>query len=139
MSDHGKTLYGWTMAQFDSASTAKLFGAPIATSFRSSAAQVAALHANQTTIRIVAAVLVVIMIVTTFMTSRQMILKTGWSEDPQQRRIQQLMLFGVPVSLLFSGFYFPIGVVIYWVTTNAFSLGQQYWVLRKFPPSNANW
>jgi len=137
MSDHGKTLYGWTMAQFDSASTAKLFGAPIATSFRSSAAQVAALHANQTTIRIVAAVLVVIMIVTTFMTSRQMILKTGWSEDPQQRRIQQLMLFGVPVSLLFSGFYFPIGVVIYWVTTNAFSLGQQYWVLRKFPPPNA--
>jgi YidC/Oxa1 family membrane protein insertase len=25
-------------------------------------------------------------------------------------------------------------VVIYWVTTNLFSLGQQFWVLRKYPP-----
>ena len=29
---------------------------------------------------------------------------------------------------------FPIGAVIYYVTTNLFSLGQQFYVLRKFPP-----
>ena len=52
------------------------------------------------------------------MTSRQMILKTGWSQDPQQRMIQKLMLYGIPFSLLLSGWYFPIGVVIYWVTQN---------------------
>ena len=137
MSEHGQTLYGWTIGQFQSASTAKLFGAPIAASFRSSAEQLAALHANGTAVKIVAGVLVAMMIASTFLTSRQMILKTGWSEDPQQKMIQRLMLYGVPVSLLFSGFYFPIGVVIYWTTTNVFSLGQQYWVLRKYPPPNA--
>jgi YidC/Oxa1 family membrane protein insertase len=74
------------------------------------------------------------MITTTFLTSRQMILKTGWSEDPQQKMIQRLMLYGVPFSLLISGGIFPIGVVIYWVTQNVVSLGQQMWVLRKYPP-----
>src|SRR4029453_15308153 len=48
--------------------------------------------------------------------------------------IQKLMLYGIPFSLLISGGLFPIGVVIYWVTTNLFSLGQQFWVLRKYPP-----
>jgi YidC/Oxa1 family membrane protein insertase len=48
--------------------------------------------------------------------------------------IQRLMLYGIPASLLVSGALFPIGVVIYWVTNNLFTLGQQQWVLRKFPP-----
>src|SRR5205085_4899313 len=91
-------------------------------------------HAIGTTVKVVAAILVAIMIITTYLTSRQMILKTGWAEDPQQKMMQRLMLYGIPVSLLISGTVFPIGVVIYWVTTNVFSLGQQFWVLRKYPP-----
>jgi len=129
-----KTLYGWTVDQFNSAAHAKLFDAPIPAKFGSSAAELLRLDASGTTVKIVAGVLVAIMILTTFMTSRQMILKTGWSEDPQQRMIQRLMLYGVPFSLLISGSIFPIGVVIYWVTQNLFSLGQQFWVLRKYPP-----
>jgi YidC/Oxa1 family membrane protein insertase len=129
-----KTLYGWTASLFDSASHAKLFGAPIAASFRSPAKDLALLHADGTTVKVVAAILVATMIVTTYLTSRQMILKTGWSEDRQQKLMQQLMLYGIPFSLLISGTLFPIGVVIYWVTTNLFSLGQQFWVLRKYPP-----
>jgi YidC/Oxa1 family membrane protein insertase len=132
-----KTIYGWTVGLFNDASHAKLFGAPIAASFKSPATDLANMHANGTTVKIVAAVLVAIMIITTYLTSRQMILKTGWAEDPQQRMIQRLMLYGIPVSLLISGTVFPIGVVIYWVTTNLFSLGQQFWVLRKYPPPQA--
>ncbi len=129
-----KTLYGWSAEQFDSASAAKLFGSPIAAHFSSSSAELNKLGAERLTVQIVAGLLVAIMIVTTYLTSRQMILKTGWSEDPQQRMIQKLMLYGIPFSLLISGGLFPIGVVIYWVTTNLFSLGQQFWVLRKYPP-----
>jgi YidC/Oxa1 family membrane protein insertase len=106
------TLYGWTEAQFRSAS----------------------MNANGTTVKIIAGVLVLIMMATTYLTSRQMILKTGWAEDPQQKMIQRLMLYGIPLSLLVSGALFPIGVIIYWVTNNLFTLGQQQWVLRKFPP-----
>jgi YidC/Oxa1 family membrane protein insertase len=136
-SEHSRTLYGWTLTQFQSASQAKLFGAPIAASFKSKAADLALLHANGTTVKVVAAILIATMIATTFLTSRQMILKTGWAEDPQQKMVQRLMLYGVPFSLLISGSLFPIGVVIYWVTQNVFSLGQQMWVLRKYPPPNA--
>jgi YidC/Oxa1 family membrane protein insertase len=133
MPEHMKTLYGWTVTQFDSASSATLFGAPIAASFNSSTPT-----ANDTTVKIVAAVLIATMIGMTFLTSRQMILKTGWAEDPQQKMVQRLMLYGIPFSLLISGLIFPIGVIIYWVTTNLFTLGQQMWVLRTYPPLNAN-
>src|SRR2546421_1734182 len=64
MSDHGKTLYGWTVGQFNAASTAKLFGAPIASSFHSSAADLARFGASATTVKLVAACLVATMIVT---------------------------------------------------------------------------
>jgi YidC/Oxa1 family membrane protein insertase len=130
----GKTLYGWTVEQFESATHAALFTAPLPSKFGSSVAELDALNANGTTVKIIAGILVLNMMATTYLTSRQMILKTGWAEDPQQKMIQRLMLYGIPLSLLVSGALFPIGVVIYWVTNNLFSLAQQQWVLRKFPP-----
>jgi YidC/Oxa1 family membrane protein insertase len=132
--NQGKTLYGWTVEQFNSASNAKLFTAPISGKFGSTPAELAELGANSTTVKIIAGVLVLVMMGTTYLTSRQMILKTGWAEDPQQKMIQRLMLYGIPLSLLVSGSIFPIGVIIYWVTNNLFTLGQQQWVLRKYPP-----
>ncbi|MBX6748862.1 MAG: membrane protein insertase YidC, partial [Micromonosporaceae bacterium] len=130
-----KTLYGWTVQLFDSATSAHLFNAPIPASFANDPAHIQALGgAHPAAAKVVAAVLVLIMMFTTFMSSRQMILKTGWQVEPQQRMIQRLMLYGIPLSLLLSGWAFPIGVIIYWVTQNLISLGQQQWVLRKYPP-----
>src|SRR5689334_18844264 len=132
--NQGKTLYGWTVEQFESATHASLFTAPLAGKFGSTPEELAALQANVTTVKIIAGILVLVMMATTYATSRQMILKTGWAEDPQQKMIQRLMLYGIPLSLLVSGSLFPIGVIIYWVTNNLFTLSQQQWVLRKFPP-----
>lgn len=133
--DIPKTLYGWTAEQFDSAASAQLFGAPIPASFSTSAQQLTFLGGGSMgAAKIVAAVLVVAMMLTTFTSQRQMILKTGWQAEPQQKMIQRLMLYGVPASLLLSGWAFPIGVIIYWVTQNLFTLVQQQWVLRKYPP-----
>jgi membrane protein insertase, YidC/Oxa1 family, C-terminal domain len=130
-----RTLYGWTADLFDSASAAHLFGAPIPATFADPADKLQALGAASVVApKIVAAALVLTMMFTTFMTSRQMILKTGWQAEPQQRMIQRLMLYFIPLSLLVSGWLFPIGVIIYWVTQNLISLGQQQWVLRKYPP-----
>src|SRR4051794_38928358 len=128
------TLYGWTAEQFRDATHASLFTAPLASKFGSPASDLTAMGANGTTVKIIAGILVLIMMGTTYATSRQMILKTGWAEDPQQKMIQRLMLYGIPLSLLVSGSLFPIGVIIYWVTNNLFTLAQQQWVLRKFPP-----
>jgi len=132
--DSTKRLYGWTAQQFDDAVVARLFNAPIAAKFSSSAKELLGMEANSTTVKIVAACLVLIMITTTYLTQRQMIKKTGWNEDPQQRMIQKFMLYGIPFFTLTSGWYFPIGVIIYWVTNNLITLGQQYWVLHKYPP-----
>lgn len=129
-----KTQFGFTVDQFNSAAHARLLNAPIPARFADSATQLGALGSHGVTVKVVAGLLILIMMATTFLTSRQMILKTGWSQDPQQRMIQKLMLYGIPFSLLLSGWYFPIGVIIYWVTQNLFSLGQQYWVLHKYPP-----
>src|SRR3954447_22068083 len=128
------TLYGWTTEQFHDATHASLFNAPLASKFGSTPQELLALGANSTTVKVVAGILVLVMMATTYATSRQMILKTGWAEDPQQKMIQRLMLYGIPLSLLVSGSLFPIGVIIYWVTNNLFTLSQQQWVLRKFPP-----
>ncbi|MFB9408701.1 MULTISPECIES: membrane protein insertase YidC [Dactylosporangium] len=138
-SEHQQTLYGWTVKEFESAVDARLFDAPIVAKFSSSAADLLKIDASSTAVKIVAAILVALMITTTYLTQRQMIKKTGWNSDPQQRMIQKFMLYGIPFFTLTSGWYFPIGVIIYWVTNNAITLGQQYWVLHKYPPpANAN-
>lgn len=134
MLESNHTLYGWTVDQWNSALDAHIFGVPIWGTFQTDASELAGTGATPTTVRIVCGILVVIMMVTTYLNSRQMILKTGWNSDPQQRMIQKLMLYGIPAMLLFSGVIFPVGVICYWVVNNAFSLGQQAWVLHKYPP-----
>ena len=128
------TEYFWTEDQFNGAAAAKLFGAPLAAAFNSPAAKLEAMHADRLNVQIVAAVLVLIMVATTYITQRQMIARSQKNADPTQAMIQKFMLYGIPASLLVSGALFPIGVVIYWVTTNLFSMGQQFWVLKKMPP-----
>lgn len=117
------TLYGWTTSLFNSATNAKLFGVSIGATLR---------MGGMATVLCV--IFGIIMIATTYMTSRQMILKTGWSEDPQQRMIQKVMLYGIPLTMIISVSAFPLGLILYWTTTNLFSLGQQFWVLQKYPP-----
>jgi YidC/Oxa1 family membrane protein insertase len=133
-SSHQKTLYGWTESLFDSAAHAHLFGAPIAAGFRSPRSLVTELDSTTLNVQIIGGILIALMILTTYLTQRQMIARTGWATDPQQKMVQRLMLYGVPVMLLVSGSIFPIGVVIYWTTSNLFSLGQQMWILHKYPP-----
>lgn len=131
------TEYGWSVDQFTSASEARIFGAPIAAAFRMTSVQLQQLSASRTAVTLVAGILIITMVATTYITQRQMIARNGASADPTQAMVQKLMLYGIPASLLVSGALFPIGVVIYWVTQNFFSMGQQFWVLSKMPPIGA--
>nr|WP_277605291.1 membrane protein insertase YidC [Glycomyces sp. L485] len=138
------TLYGWTGyndgpgSDWNSYVDASLLGAPFWSTFGTPASDLAEVGASEVTVKIVAGILVAAMILTTYLTTRQMILKTGWSEDANQRMIQKVMLYGIPVIMIFSGAIFPIGVVIYWTINNLFSLGQQQYVLHKYPPPAQN-
>lgn len=124
---------GLTCNQVYQFAHAKLFGVSLAASFRSPTAELDFLGANATAVKIMAAILIVIMSVTTYMTQKQ-IMGRQPSVDPAQATQQKIILYLIPAMLLFSGTLFPIGVLFYWLTTNLWSMGQQFFVLRRMPP-----
>jgi YidC/Oxa1 family membrane protein insertase len=129
-------LYGWSDELTDQAARAELFGAPISASFNMTGPKADALLAvtgGYTNIRAVAGALIVIMCATTFFTQKQIMKRSGPVEG-QAATVQKLMLYVMPAGLLVSGFLFPIGVLLYWTTNNLWTLGQQYFILRKLPP-----
>lgn len=124
---------GLTCAQVEQFANAKLFGVSLSASFRSPAAELHYLGANATAVRIMAAILIVIMSITTYLTQKQIMGRNG-PVDPSQALQQKVILYLIPAMLLFSGTLFPIGVLFYWLTTNLWSMGQQFFVLRRMPP-----
>jgi YidC/Oxa1 family membrane protein insertase len=127
--------FGLTAEQLSEGAAAKVFGAPISAAFNTSPGVLADLDANQTIVRVVAAIMVVLMGLSTFYTQRQMIARSG-TTDPQQIMVQKLLLYVLPLSFAISGAIFPIGVLLYWLTTNLWSMGQQAWVIKRMPPVN---
>jgi YidC/Oxa1 family membrane protein insertase len=125
--------YGLSADQLADGAAAKVFGAPISAVFTSSADLLDDLGATPLTVRIVAALMVVGMGATTFWTQRQMIARSG-TTDPQQVMVQKLLLYVLPLSFAVSGVFFPIGVLLYWLTTNVWSMGQQAYVIKRMPP-----
>jgi YidC/Oxa1 family membrane protein insertase len=124
---------GLTCQQVYDFAHAKLWGVSLAASFRSPAGELNYLGASATAVKIMAAILIVIMSVTTYMTQKQIMGRQG-PVDPAQATQQKIILYLIPAMLLFSGTLFPIGVLFYWLTTNLWSMGQQFFVLRRMPP-----
>lgn len=129
--------YGLTAEQLSEGAAAKVFGAPISAAFNTAPDVLADLDASQGIVRVVAAIMVVLMGLSTFYTQRQMIARSG-TTDPQQVMVQKLLLYVLPLSFAVSGAIFPIGVLLYWLTTNLWSMGQQAWVIKRMPPVNLN-
>jgi YidC/Oxa1 family membrane protein insertase len=46
---------------------------------------------------------------------------------------QKVLLYVLPLIFAFSGVNFPIGVLLYWTTTNLWSMGQQFYTIRRMP------
>ncbi|SDG85323.1 membrane protein insertase YidC [Klenkia brasiliensis] len=130
-------LYSWDDDLTNNAATAKLFGAPIASSFNmvgdKERAILALTGGSYTNIRVVAMILIIIMCFTTFYTQKQIQRRSGPVEG-QAATVQKLLLYGMPISLFVSGFFFPILVLLYWFTNNLWTLGQQFYILKKMPP-----
>jgi YidC/Oxa1 family membrane protein insertase len=130
-------LYSWSDELTDQAARADLFGAPISSSFNMDGAKEQAIlglsGVTYGSIRTVALILIPIMCLTTFFTQKQIMKRSGPVEG-QAATVQKLLLYGMPLSLFVTGFFFPIGVLIYWVVNNAWTFGQQFFILRKLPP-----
>ncbi len=75
--------------------------------------------------------LVIAMIVTMFVSQKQMMARTQGEAEGIQAQQQKIMLYGMPVFLGFVAYRLPIGVLLYWVTTNLWQMGQQAVILRE--------
>ena len=109
------------------AHAAKFFGAPISDSFIST---------HVTTTKIVTVFLIVFMSASTFSTQRQLMVKGMPKIDPSNNMMaqqQKIMLYVFPGMYAVMGVSFPIGVLIYWSTTNLWTFFQQFYVIKRNP------
>ena len=82
-----------------------------------------------------AAFLVVAMTVTTFTTQRQLMSKNMPADaltGPYAQQ-QKILLYVLPLVFAVGGIAFPIGVLLYWTTSNLWTMGQQFYVIRNNP------
>ncbi|HVV77590.1 MAG TPA: membrane protein insertase YidC [Mycobacteriales bacterium] len=136
--DYPHTIQGFPQKDIFSAAHAKLFGiVPIPASFKTSHQVLEAFGGHQGSTRIVCAILVLVMIATTFLTQRQLMARNGAQLEGQAAQTQKIMLYIFPLSFLVYGWFFPVGVLIYWVTTNIWSMGQQFLVINRMEAAPA--
>lgn len=131
----GNAQYGFTQELADNARSALVFGAPIAAQFTSSSGELASFGANPIVAKVIIAVACVIMGATTFLTMRQSMnrtLKQPGMEDNPMMQSQKIMMYLAPAFGLF-GLAMPVGVLLYWVTSNVWTMGQQHFLYRSFP------
>ncbi len=86
-------------------------------------------------VRLLAAVLVIAMTATTFLTQRQLMSKNMPADamtGPYAQQ-QKLLLYVLPLVFAVGGIAFPIGVLFYWTTSNVWTMGQQFYVIRNNP------
>ncbi|MFE3169681.1 membrane protein insertase YidC [Streptomyces sp. NPDC059224] len=130
----GTTIGVINQGLLESAQKAHIFGAPLAAKFFSSESQLASLNASQTHVRIVTAVMIVLMSASQFYTQRQLMTKNVDTTVKTPFMQQQKMLMYVfPVMFAVFGVNFPVGVLVYWLTTNVWTMGQQMYVIRNNP------
>lgn len=117
-----------------SAQKAHIFGAPLAAKFTDSADKVAALDASLTNVRIVTAIMIVLMSASQFYTQRQLMTKNVDTTVKTPFMQQQKMLMYIfPIMFAVFGINFPVGVLVYWLTTNVWTMGQQMYVIHNNP------
>jgi YidC/Oxa1 family membrane protein insertase len=126
----GTPKYGLPKAMVVAGQHAKILGASIADKvlFTGTA------HVPVTS-KLVILLFVAISMATTFLTIRQS-QKRGMmpaaTPDNPMAGTQKYMTYIMPLFAL-TGLYWPFGLVLYWVTTNVWTMGQQYILGRRFP------
>ena len=79
--------------------------------------------------------MIVSMSASTFLTQKQLMSKNmpASAMDNPFAQQQKILLYVFPVIFAVSGVNFPVGVLLYWLTTNLWTMGQQFYVIRRNP------
>jgi YidC/Oxa1 family membrane protein insertase len=130
----GNAQYNFTPELVESARQALIFAAPVAAQFNSSPEELTALGATDPIMaKVIIAIACVVMGTTTFLTMRQS-MKRSISQMPDNpmMQTQKIMMYMAPLFGLF-GLAMPVGVLVYWVTSNVWTMVQQHFLYRNQP------
>mgnify|MGYP006270857447 CR=1 FL=1 len=114
-------------AILEQAQQATFFGAPLSGTF---------LRSGDGVTKTVTVLLIIAMSVTTFTTQRQLLVKGMPKQDDSNNMMmqqQKIMMYIFPIIFAVSGVNFPVGVLIYWSTTNLWTMAQQFYVIKRNP------
>lgn len=128
-----RAVFGMTKELVESARQAHIFGAPLPATFFTSAADIEKFGADPTLTKIVLACFVAVSSCTTFLTVRQSVKRSvAQMPDNPMAQQQKILMYISPLFAVFS-LNFQLGLIMYWVTTNLWTLGQQHWFYSRHP------
>jgi len=129
---NGHTFAFMTATLVTSINSAHIFGAPVSAHFATSSATLASEGSSSLNVRIVIVTMTLICMATQFITQRQMILKNSQPDNPMVKQ-QKMLMYVMPVVMGAIYLVAPLGVLIYMLTSNLWTMGQQFYVLRNNP------
>jgi YidC/Oxa1 family membrane protein insertase len=111
----------------------ELFGAPLRLAI--STAAEAGTQQGHILVIVIASIMVVLMSVSQFVTQLQIMSKnqSAATKASPMFKQQRMLLYVLPLVFVFSGFTFPLGVMFYWLVSNLWTMGQQFFVIRNMP------
>ncbi|BAW94240.1 inner membrane protein, translocase protein [Actinomyces sp. Chiba101] len=106
-----------------------VLGAPLSSSF---------MQANgNLTVQIVSVILILAMSVSQWYTMAQITTKnmpdSSKTDDNPMMRTQKIMMTVMPIVFAVTGINFQIGVLIYWLVSNLWTMGQQFYTIHRMP------
>ena len=118
-----------TQALAEQVQNSSVLGASLSSSFMDSG--------DNTQVKIVTVAMIIIMSVTQWYTMAQLTMKNMSAEsmnsDNPMIRSQRMMMYVMPVIFAVSGVNFQIGVLVDWVVSNVWTMGQQFFTIRNMP------
>ncbi|WP_449279394.1 membrane protein insertase YidC [Leucobacter sp. GX0328] len=120
----------------DSFNAASIFGAPLKMTFTQG------WESGNWIVVVMLGAIMLLMIASQFFTQLQIMSKNVSDETKQSSmyRQQRIMLYIIPFAFLFSGLTFPLALNIYWFSSNLWTMGQQFLVIRSMPtPGSEAW
>lgn len=120
------------------ANASTIFGAPLSATFQHTLQIVNAVSEkipSTPNTKLVCVVMILLMSSSQFISMRQLMMKNmpASALDNPFAKQQKILMYLMPLMFVFSGVTFPIGVLLYWLTTNLWSMGQQFYTIRRMP------
>ena len=115
---------------------ASIFGAPLKMTFTQG------WESGNWIVVVLLGLIMILMIASQFFTQLQIMSKniSDETKNSPMYRQQKIMLYIIPFAFLFSGVMFPLALNIYWFTSNIWTMGQQYIVIKNMPtPGSDAW